>query len=335
VDGEILKVQIAAILTVAAEESPRRAFSLIGRNTPENNGSFAKVDILGANLLDRTLAKLRDLDTLPPRVLSGRNVSDHVLPSRSTRSGSFIDSWEKAISDYVDAGVQTILLVRVGTYADVDYRELIKFHHETGSPLSHVYCGETSLDIAVVNAALLRNTDDLVRRALSHLIPQQKRFGYQGYVNRLRNREDLHQLMQDGLRGQCQLQPVGVEVQPGVWCGEGAGIDSTVSIQGPIFVGARSKVASGCRIAGISSIERDCEVDCGTMIDNSLVLCGTYVGMALDVRNSIVGNEKIFNLDRSVEVSVSDARLIGRNTKQMASFAGLTSLLRGEAQAAD
>ena len=328
-------MQIAAILTVTAEELPRRAFSLIGRRTPENNRSFAKVDILGANLLDRTLAKLRDLDTLPPKVLSGRNVSDHVLPSRSARSGSFIDSWEKAISDYVDAGVETILLVRVGTYADVDYRELIRFHHETGSPLSHVYCGETSLDIAVVNAALLRNTDDLVRRALSHLIPQQKRFPYQGYVNRLRNREDLHQLMQDGLRGQCQLSPVGVETRPGLWCGEGAEIDPTAVIQGPAFIGAGSKIATGCSVSGISSIERDCEVDCGTMIDNSLVLRGTYVGMALDVRNSIVGNGKIFNLDRNVEVNVSDARLIGRNTKPIATFGGLTSLLRSQAPAGD
>lgn len=327
-------MQIAAILTVTAEESPRRVFSFVGRNTAQASRSFAKVEILGANLLDRTLAKLRDLGTLPPKVLSGRNVSDHVLPSRSARSGSFIDAWEKAISDYVNAGVETILLVRVGTYADVDYRELIRFHRETDSPLSHVYCNESSLDIAMVNAGLLRNTDDLVRRALSHLIPQQKRFHYQGYVNRLRNREDLHALMQDGLRGQCQLHPVGTEHGPGMWCGEGAEIDSTVVIQGPAFIGAGSKVASGCRIAGISSIERECEVDCGTVIDNSLVLRGTYVGMALDVKNSIVGNEKIFNLDRNVEVSVSDARLIGRNTRPVA-LGGLTSLLRGEAPAGD
>lgn len=328
-------MQIAAVLTVTAEESPHRAFSFLGRETPETNRSFAKADILGATLLDRTLAKLRELRTLPPKVLSGRNVSDHVFPSRATRSGTFIDSWEKAISEYVNAGAETILLVRVGTYADVNYGELINFHYETNSPLSHAYSGETSLDIAVVNAALLRNTDDLVRRALSHLILQQKRFPYQGYVNRLRNREELHQLMQDGLRSQCQLQPVGVEVQPGVWCGERAVIDPSVWIQGPAFVGARSKVASGCRISGISSIERDCGVDCGTVIDSSLVLRGTYVGMALDVRNSIVGNGKIFNLDRNVEVRISDPRLIGRNTKPRAALAGLTSLLRSEVQAGD
>ena len=327
-------MQIAAILTVTAEESPGHDISLIGGNILQSNRPFAKVDILGANLLDRTLGKLRGLGTLPPTVLSGRNVSDHVLPSRSPRSGSFIDAWEKALSDYVNAGVETILLVRVGTYADVDYRELIRFHQETQSPLSHVYSNDTSLDIAVVNAAFLRNTDDLVRRALSHLIPQQKRFRYRGYVNWLRSREDLYGLMQDGLRGQCELRPVGVEVRPGAWCGEGAELDSTVMIEGLVFIGAGTKVASGCSIAGTSSIERDCEIDGGTVIDNSFVLRGTYVGMALDVKNSIVGNERIFSLDRNVEVNVSDARLIGRNTKPLA-VAGLTSWFGSGVQACD
>ena len=329
-------MQIAAILTVSADESPRRAFSFVGRTTPDVKGSFAKMDILGANLLDRTIEKLRRLGIRPPKVLSGRNVSDHVLPSRSTRSGSFIDSWEEAITDYVNAGAEKILLVRVGAYSEVDYRELIRFHRETESPLSHVYCGETSLDIAVVNAALLRNTDDLVRRALSHLIPQQKRFRYEGYVNRLRNREDLHRLMQDGLSGRCDVRPVGAEVRPGVWCGRGAELDSAAAINGLAFIGAGSKLAAGCRIEGVSSIERNCEVDCGTVIDNSLVLPETYVGMALDVRNSIVGSEKIFNLDRNVEVKVSDARLIGRTTNPGgAALAGLSSWFRGSAQAGD
>jgi hypothetical protein len=324
-------VQIAAILTVATEESPQRAFSLVGRNAPESNGSFGKVEILGASLLDRTLGKLQELGTLPPKVLFGRNISDHVLPSRSTRSGSFIESWEKALSDYVNAGVENILLVRVSTYSDVDYRELVRFHQETGSPLSHACCGETSLDIAMVNATFLRNADDLVRRALSHLIAQQKRFRYEGYINRLRNREDLHRLMQDGLQERCQLRPMGTQIRPNVWCAGESEIDSTVSIEGPAFLGNRTRIGLGCKIFGASSIERDCEVDCGTTIDNSLVLRGTYIGAALDVRRSVVANAKLFNLDRNVEVSISDARLIGGHKKPV----GLTALLRSEAQAGD
>src|SRR5262249_36159262 len=162
---------------------------------------------------------------------------------------------------------------------------------------------------------LLRNTDDLLRRVLSHLIPQQKRFRYEGYVNRLRNREELHRLMRDGLQGQCQLNPVGTQIRPGVWCGDGAEIEPTVSIEGPAFIRVRVRIAAGCRISGTSSIERDCQVDCGTVIDNSLVLPGTYIGVALDVRRSVVASARLFNLDRNIEVSVSDARLIGKSKR--------------------
>src|SRR5205814_4478019 len=96
------EVQIAAILTVAAEQSPRRVFPTAAKSGRESSHSSATGELLGASLLNRTLAKIHELETLPPTILSGRNVSDQVLPSRSTRSGRFIDSWEKALCDYVN-----------------------------------------------------------------------------------------------------------------------------------------------------------------------------------------------------------------------------------------
>jgi len=76
-------------------------------------------------------------------------------------------------------------------------------------------------------------------------------------------------------------------------------------------------------------------VDCGTVIDSSLVLPGTYIGVALDVRRSVVASAKLFNLDRNLEVRVSDARLIGKNKRSVAPLAALTALLGSEVQAGD
>jgi ADP-glucose pyrophosphorylase len=100
-------------------------------------------------------------------------------------------------------------------------------------------------------------------------------------------------------------------------------------------VGTGSRVSEGCTIAGPSSIERDCHIDCATLIDGALVLQGTYVGVALDVRRAIVGDEKLFNLERNVEVTISDARLVGRSARPVGFLAGLTSLLRSQAPAGD
>jgi len=246
-----------------------------------------------------------------------------------------MDAWENAVSGYINEGADLLILVRVGAYEDVDYAEVLRFHAGNKSPLTQVYGADGSLDVAVVDATLLRDCDDLVRRVVSHLIPQQRRFPYSGHVNRLRRPQDLHRLIQDGLEGRCGLRPLGEEILPGVWVGDGVEIHPTVKIKGSVFVGTGSRVAEGCTIAGPCSIERDCHIDCATLIDGSLVLQGTYVGVALDVRGAIVGDEKLFNLERNVEVSISDARLIRRRAKPVGLFAGLTSFLRSEAPAGD
>jgi hypothetical protein len=326
-------VQIAAILTVPTAGPERRSFASLKGKTQDD--TYANLNLLGASLLDRTLSKLQAIGTLAPTVLSDHNGCDPVLPSRSARSSIFMDAWEKAVSDYINGGAEELVLVRIGACSDVDYSELLGFHASTGSPLTQVYGADGSLDIAVVDATLLRNTDDLMRRALSHLIPRQKRFPYGGYVNRLRGPQDLHRLMQDGLQGHCGLRPVGTEIRPGVWCGDGADLDVAVTIHAPAFIGTRTRVAQGCTISGPSSIEADCHIDCATLIHESLVMQGTYVGVALDVRHGIAGNNKIFSLDRNVEVSVSDARLLGRSAKPTGLFSGLTSLLSSEAPTGD
>jgi hypothetical protein len=326
-------VQIAAILTVPTADPARKSFASLKGKTQDD--TYANLNLLGASLLDRTLSKLQAIGTLAPTVLSDHNGSDPVLPPRSAHSSVFMDAWEKAVSGYINDGVEVLVLVRIGAYSDVDYSELLGFHRSTGSPLTQVYGADGSLDIAVVDATLLRNTDDLMRRALSHLIPRQKRFPYGGYVNRLRGPQDLHRLMQDGLHGRCGLRPVGTEIRPGVWCGDGVDLDVAVKIHAPAFIGRRTRVAQGCTISGPSSIEADCHIDCATLIQESLVLQGTYVGVALDVRHGIAGNNRIFNLDRNVEVSVSDARLLGRSTKPAGLFSGLTSLLSSEAPTGD
>ena len=326
-------MEIAAILTVASGDSPRRAFSLAGR-TAQSESCYARLEILGASILDRTISKLHQLGIRSPKVLSGCTASDHVLPLRSPRSGTFVESWEKEVSDCVASGAETIFLIRVENYTDLDYSELLRFHRETGSALTQVYGTARSVDIAVVNAKLLRNADDLVRRALTHLIPQQKRFFYDGYVNRLGNEKDVHRLMQDGLSGTCQLRPEGKESRPGIWCGAGAEVDSTVSLEAPVFIGRGTTIGAGCVISGISSVESNCQIDCGSVIDNSLVLDGTYIGLALDVRNSVVKDKRIFHVEKNVAVDVYDSRLVGRIGRP-GRFNGLMSLLRSDAQACD
>jgi hypothetical protein len=326
-------VHIAAILTLADGRSTdgdvRRA-----RKSSFGGTAWALRDLLGRNLLDRTIDKLCRFGAMGPTVIREASGATQLLPSRSAKPSDFISAWEDAVGKYVQQGADYLMLLRLGSYSDLDFSELFSFHVERQSSLTQVYGPNGSLDIAIVNAAPLREANGAYRKALSALIPQQERFFYEGYINRLRNAQDAYQLIEDGLNSRCAIIPAGTEVGPAVWHGVGAQVDGSVEISGPVFVGAGSRVAASCRLEGATSIERDCEVDYGTLVNRSCILQGSYLGVGLDLRRSVVDNDKLFHLDRNIELGISDRRLI-RASRPVSFFAGAMQSLRSGFQRAD
>ena len=313
-------MQIAAILTLAARTGNENGSADPSRGENRRRKRFltnvpdAKLEVLGKSLLDRNISRLREAGVQSTSVIPEGSALTQLFPPRSTTSNDFVSSWEKAIGEYVRQGVDTLLLLRTSTYTDLDYEELLRFHCERRAGLTQVYAADTSVDVAVVNANLLRESDNTYRTTLSNLIPDQEHFYYQGYVNRLRKPRDFRRLTEDALSGNCNLRPVGTEVGNGIWFGAGVEADDSCVISGPAFIGSGTRIAACASINGGSAIERNCEIDCGTTVDQSWILQETYVGLGLTVRGSIVSNQKMFNLERKTELAINDARLI-RSTK--------------------
>jgi NDP-sugar pyrophosphorylase family protein len=82
---------------------------------------------------------------------------------------------------------------------------------------------------------------------------------------------------------------------------------------------------------GGCSIERNCKIDYGTLIQESCILRDTYIGVALDVRRAIVAGPKIYPLNRNVEIKISDRRLLSNNSKPSSLLAGFGSWVSGNA----
>jgi NDP-sugar pyrophosphorylase family protein len=323
-------VQIAAILTLAARTDNDGGDSSRGelrrRKRFLSNVPDAKLEILGKSLLDRNISRLREAGIESASVIPEGSALTQLLPTRSAASNEFISAWEKAIGEYVRQGVDTILLLRTNTYTDLDYEELVRFHSERRAGLTQVYGTDASVDVAVVNANLLRESDHAYRTTLSNLIPDQEHFYYHGYVNRLRKPHDFRRLTEDALNGKCNLRPVGTQVGDGIWLGSDAEVDDSCVISGPAFIGAGTRLAACVSINGATAIERNCEIDCGTTVDQSWILQETYLGLGLSVRRSIVSNQKMFNLDRKTELAINDSRLI-RATKSFSLYGAGSMLL--------
>jgi hypothetical protein len=308
-----ITVHIGVIVSLAEER--QKDETSFGRKYPRTGflagSARGRLEILGRSLLDRTIDKLRELPSASVRVIPEPPISTSLLPARSAKPSSFITAWEDAIAQHLQEGADQLLLLRVGSYSDLDYEDLLRFHRERAALLTQAYGTGGALDLAVVDAECLRAAESPFRKALSALIPEQERYYFDGHTNPLKDPHDLRRLVEDGLQGRCEFRPVGDEVSAGVWVGAGAHLHPSLRVEGPAFIGARSRIAENCTISGLSSVERDCELDCGTSVHQSCILQGVYVGIALDINRTIVSGKKLFHLDRNLQIDVDDERLIG------------------------
>jgi hypothetical protein len=292
-------------------------------------GPSVLIDVLGKNIFERTVSTLQKFAGVAPSMVSEATPTGHFLPPPTRRRSSFVSAWEESVAGYVRDGVDHLLLLRVNAYHELDYRELLAFHLETNSALTQAYAPDGSLEIALVRTARLRTAESCLA-GVSSLIPKQHRFLFSGYVNRLRGAQDFYRLVSDGLHGVCALTPAGVEVRERVWAGAGGEIDASATISAPAFIGAGSRIAACSTIADTTSVERNCEIDCGTTVRQSWVVPNTYVGMALTVRRSVVSNRRLFHLDREVAVTCGDPRLVGPRRKSGPLLTKIQSFLESE-----
>jgi NDP-sugar pyrophosphorylase family protein len=154
---------------------------------------------------------------------------------------------------------------------------------------------------------------DSFRGWLRTMIPKRQAYYFKGYANRLSNVADFRRLAKDSLLGRTGIRPTGREFCTNVWLGENTGIAKSVRIVPPAYIGRRCRVAAACIISGASNIEQQCEIDCGTIVDDSCILAGSYVGAGLNITGGVVCQETFFHLRRDVQLQFHDNRLFGKN----------------------
>jgi hypothetical protein len=257
-------------------------------------------DLLGESILRRTVSQLRD----------GGVQLISVLDNGAPPHNAATQAWERAVLDYARSGVEQILLLDLSAYSEVNIYELLRFHRENRAPVTNVADDRGLLGITVLAASALDHDGDISRR-LPALSSCSSTFEFSGFVHRLATARDYHQLGQCVLAGMCNARPVAREIQPGVWIGEGARVHSSVRVLGPCFLGAKTRVKAGGVIASGTAIERECEIDCGTVVEAASILPRTYVAPGLRVSNAVVHGSRFVHLGRKLEVELGMTGLLG------------------------
>lgn len=234
--------------------------------------------------------------------------------------------------EYAAAGVEMILLIRSGAYVDLDFVDLLQFHRDKGQPVTRAWDSQGPLDLWIMDAALA----DIERTVLNQPADPEDvstflAYPVTSYVNRLRDAWDVRRLVVDALLSRCAIKPPGQEIKPGVWIDDGASVHRTARLVAPAYIGKGTKVRAATLITRSSNLERDCEVDYGTVVEDASVLANSYLGCCLDVSHTVIAGSKLVHLRHNVTLEIADEKLISATSPSAGrSFAAVASGIHAE-----
>jgi hypothetical protein len=221
--------------------------------------------------------------------------------------------------EWARAGVERILLIVLGSYAEIDLCDLVRFHYEGQHGVTRVFDQEGPLGISLLDGDSVLNNR---ARATNEAHQASSRYDFLGYVIRLSSTVSYRRMVEDALQGRCGIRPSGIQARADVWIDATANVDPSALIEAPCYIGPGVTIRAGVAIRGCSSIERNCEIDLGTVLDHTSILPNTYVAPGLYVRESVVDGTRLENLARGVSLELGAAGLLARMGNPQSRAAG-------------
>jgi len=273
-------------------------------------------DVAGMSPLQRIAERLQKFGAFPVtavieglpgngslKVLSGVN-SVMAPPDRFWRAA------EIAFNDLAQAGAELVILIKLGTYAEVDFDSMVQFHLDRQCRVSQAVHDGEMLEIFCISASRRNDAASLFRSGLAKCRTECPAFEHFGYTNSLNSALDLRQFAIDILTLRTETSPAGEQIKPGVWAASRAQIEKGARVLAPAFIGSFARVRSGAVITRCSSIEHHSHIDCGTVVENSTVLPYSSLGAGLELAHSVAGFSQIWNLRRECAVHIRDEKLL-------------------------
>jgi len=288
--------------------------SLPATTSDQEGFPLSCVEVLGLSVVARFIEEFHRAGISTVSVLGNISGASFDFDSAArVQPCSKEEVWRKAAeqlwSDKQNSA-EAILIVRAGAYLDLDLKDFFQFHREHGQAVTRAFDREGPLDVWIVDPAGIAEGTDIL--ALLYT-PDPIQYLVRGYVNHLEHPRDLRRLVVDSLTSRCGLRPQGTEIRPGIWMDDSAQVHRDARIVAPAFIGRGARVGEQCLITRSSNIESNCQVDYGTVVEDSSILSNSYVGIGLDLSHSIVDGNNLLNLERNVTLEIADPCVIRPN----------------------
>ena len=211
--------------------------------------------------------------------------------------------------EWAKEGVEQVLLIALGSYAEIDLPDLIRFHSAGQRKVTQVFDQQGPLGISLLDRGCMLANQEPASQDSD--LPS-SRYDFLGYAVRLSSTGKYRQLVEDALEGRCGIHLTGSQTQPRVWIDDTAQVDASATIEAPCYIGPGTRIKAGAALRGCSSVERNCEIDLGTTLDHTSIQPNTYVAPGLYFRESVVDGTRLEHLARGVTVDLGTVGLSAR-----------------------
>ncbi|GAB2863804.1 mannose-1-phosphate guanyltransferase [Actinocorallia aurea] len=116
-------------------------------------------------------------------------------------------------------------------------------------------------------------------------------FGYVAdcYWEDVGTHESYLKAQADMLEGKVDVEMDGFEVSPGVWVAEGAEVDPSAVLKGPLFIGDYAKVEAGAELREYTVLGSNVVVKEGAFLHRAVVHDNVFVGPSTNLRGCVIG----------------------------------------------
>ncbi len=128
-----------------------------------------------------------------------------------------------------------------------------------------------------------------------------------GYWCDIGNFEQYMQAHRDILDLKSKIQPPGIRMRESVWIGDGADVDLSVDISGPVVIGQNAKVEPGAELDEYSVIGNNVVMKSKAHTHRSIIWDNAYIGSQSHIHGAVVGK----NCDIKNGVHIEEGVVVG------------------------
>lgn len=108
-----------------------------------------------------------------------------------------------------------------------------------------------------------------------------------------------------------QLLRASGQAAEGIWIQRNVRLHPSVKLVAPVFINKNCQIDRNVQLGPNTVLSEGCIVDNGCTISDSLILPESYVGEGLEVEESIVSKDALYNVRHDVAISITDDLIMG------------------------